>query len=308
MTAGYRDFAAFLAERFPCKMQKLAVNAGFTCPNRDGTKGRGGCTYCNNQSFNPVYCDGGVGVVEQLEKGKKFFGKKYPDMRYLAYFQAYTNTHGDVGRLMTMYREALDVDKVDGLIIGTRPDCMPDELLSRLAELNREKYVIVEYGAETSHDDTLELINRCHTWQDTVDAVIRTADAGISVGLHLIVGLPGEDEARIMETIDRVSALHVDTVKLHQLQLVKGTRMARDVTDGLYTVPQYGVDEYIELCCKIISRLNPSVAIERFVSQSPDELLISPRWGLKNYEFTHRLNNRIKELGIQQGSCCTPNL
>lgn len=308
MAVGYRDFATFLAGHFPCKMQKLAVNAGFTCPNRDGTKGRGGCTYCNNQSFNPAYCDGGVGVVEQLEKGKNFFGEKYPDMRYLAYFQAYTNTHGDVDRLMAMYREALDVDKVDGLIIGTRPDCMPDELLYRLAELNREKCVIVEYGAETSHDDTLQLINRCHSWQDTVDAVRRTASAGISVGLHLILGLPGEDEARIMETVDRVSALPIDTVKLHQLQLIKGTRMARDVADGLYTVPQFDVDEYIGLCCKIISRLNPSIAIERFVSQSPDELLISPRWGLKNYEFTHRLNRRIKELGIQQGSCYIPNM
>ncbi len=292
----YRDFSDFLAGLFECKMQKLAVNAGFTCPNRDGTKGRGGCTYCNNQTFNPVYCAPSQSVARQLEDGKRFFGKKYPEMRYLAYFQAYTNTHGDIDRLMSLYEEALSVDKVDGLIIGTRPDCMPDELLRRLARLNESHCVIVEYGAETSHNATLERINRCHTWEDTVDAVTRTAAAGLHVGLHLIAGLPGEDEEMILQTIDRVSQLPVATVKLHQLQLVKGTRMAMDVQQGLYTVPQYTVDEYIDLCCKIVGRISPAIAIERFVSQSPDELLISPRWGLKNYQFANLLHNRLRQL------------
>lgn len=302
MAEGYRDFSQFLAELFPCKMQKIAVNAGFTCPNRDGTKGRGGCTYCNNQTFNPSYCAPVKNVTTQLEEGKRFFGKKYPHMRYLAYFQAYTNTHGDIDRLMALYNEALAVEKVDGLIIGTRPDCMPENLLQRLADLNRESRVIIEYGAETSHDMTLERINRCHTWSDTVSTVMRTAQSGVSVGLHLIVGLPGETETMILETIDRVSRLPIDTVKLHQLQLVKGTRMEKDVAEGLYTVPQYTVDDYIKLCGKIISRMSPTIAIERFVSQSPDELLVSPRWGLKNYEFTHRLNKYIKEKSIKQGT------
>ena len=296
MGAYYRDFSDFLAELFPCKMQKIAVNAGFTCPNRDGTKGRGGCTYCNNQTFNPGYCAPALSVTEQLEEGKRFFGKKYPDMRYLAYFQAYTNTHGDIDRLMALYEEALAVDKVDGLIIGTRPDCMPDALLQRLAQLNQSHRVIVEYGAETSHNITLERINRCHTWEETVDAVMRTVGAGIPTGLHLIVGLPGEDEAMIMQTIDRISQLPIATVKLHQLQLVKGTRMAMDVEQGLYTVPQFTAEEYIDLCCKIVKRMAPTIAIERFVSQSPDALLISPRWGLKNYQFTNLLHNRLKEL------------
>ena len=296
MGAYYRDFSDFLAELFPCKMQKIAVNAGFTCPNRDGTKGRGGCTYCNNQTFNPGYCAPALSVTEQLEEGKRFFGKKYPDMRYLAYFQAYTNTHGDIDRLMALYEEALAVDKVDGLIIGTRPDCMPDALLQRLAQLNQSHRVIVEYGAETSHNITLERINRCHTWEETVDAVMRTVAAGIPTGLHLIVGLPGEDEAMIMQTIDRISQLPIATVKLHQLQLVKGTRMAMDVEQGLYTVPQFTAEEYIDLSCKIVKRMAPTIAIERFVSQSPDALLISPRWGLKNYQFTNLLHNRLKEL------------
>lgn len=306
MAQGYRDFAQFLSEHFNCKMQKIAVNAGFTCPNRDGSKGRGGCTYCNNQTFNPAYCTPSQSVTEQLEEGKRFFGKKYPDMRYLAYFQAYTNTHGDIDRIMAMYREALAVDKIDGIIIGTRPDCMPQVLLDQLAELHQSHWVMIEYGAETSHNDTLDFINRCHTWEDTVDATLRTVEAGIPCGLHLILGLPGENEEMILSTINKVSQLPLDTIKLHQLQLVKGTRMAKDVEEGLYDVKHFTVEEYIALCCKVIQHTSPTIAIERFVSQSPDNLLISPRWGLKNYEFTNLLNNAIKKLGIEQGSLLNP--
>lgn len=307
MAECYRDFSQFLTELFPCKMQKIAVNAGFTCPNRDGTKGRGGCTYCNNQTFNPAYCAPVLNVTQQLEEGKKFFGKKYPEMRYLAYFQAYTNTHGDIQRLISLYEEALKVEKVDGLIIGTRPDCMPDKLLEKLVSMHQKSCVMIEYGAETAHNATLDIINRCHTWEETIDAVMRTSTAGLPVGLHLIMGLPGENREMMIETIDRVSRLPIDTVKLHQLQLVKGTRMALDVEKGLYDVTKFSVDEYIDLCCEVVKHVRPDIAIERFVSQSPDDLLISPRWGLKNYEFTHRLNRRLKELGIQQGDCYTPN-
>lgn len=302
MSQGYRDFAQFLSEHFSCKMQKLAVNAGFTCPNRDGSKGRGGCTYCNNQTFNPEYCAPSIDVKAQLEQGKSFFGRKYSEMRYLAYFQAYTNTHGEIDRLLQLYEDALSVDKVDGIIIGTRPDCMPDELLQRLVELNKRHWVMIEYGAETSHDSTLNFINRCHSWQDTIDAVIKTKQAGIATGIHLILGLPGEDEKMILQTIERASQLPLDTIKLHQLQLIKGTRMAQDVANGIYSVPQFTVESYINLCCKVIEHTSPSIAIERFVSQSPDSLLISPRWGLKNYQFTNLLNSRIKALNIQQGS------
>ena len=301
MAQGYRDFAQFLAEHFDGKMQKIAINAGFTCPNRDGSKGRGGCTYCNNQTFNPAYCTPMQSVTEQLEEGKRFFGKKYPEMRFLAYFQAYTNTHGDINRIMAMYREALAVDKVDGIIIGTRPDCMPQELLDQLAELHKSHWVMIEYGAETSHNSTLDFINRCHSWEDTVDAVTRTHLVGIPCGLHLILGLPGETEKMILETINKVSQLPLDTIKLHQLQLVRGTRMAKDVEEGAYDVYHFTVEEYIALCCKVIQHTSSTIAIERFVSQSPDNLLISPRWGLKNYEFTNLLNNTIKKLGIKQG-------
>lgn len=290
----YRDFSDFIAGYFKGKIQKISVNAGFTCPNRDGTVGTGGCTYCNNQSFNPDYCRPSLSVREQLERGKEFFARKYPQMKYLAYFQAYTNTHSDdIDRLMALYREALDVDGVAGLIIGTRPDCMPQDLLDRLAGLR--EWVMVEYGAESACDRTLELVNRCHTWADTVDAVNRTHAAGLPCGLHLIMGLPGEDEATMLETVDRINELPVDTVKFHQLQLVRGTRMASDVEAGLYDIPRFTAEEYISLCVRILDRLRKDIAVERFVSQSPSDLLIYPRWGLKNYQFTNLLHNQLAE-------------
>lgn len=292
---GFTSFAAFIDRYFPGKkMQKLAINAGFSCPNRDGTVGRGGCTYCLNSSFNPAYCSAEKPVRQQIEEGKAFFARKYPSMRYLAYFQAYTNTHGEQSRLMELYDEALGTDGVDGLIIGTRPDCMPQMLLESLADIHRRKFVMIEYGAETANNATLERINRCHSWETTVDAVSRTAREGIPVGLHLIMGLPGENRDDMLHTIDEVNNLPVDVVKIHQLQLVRGTRMALEVERGDYDIPRFSVEEYLDLCVEIADRLRSDIAIERFVSQSPPDILIYPKWGLKNYQFMNLLNERIK--------------
>lgn len=302
----YRDYADFLTEHFPFKAQKLAINAGFSCPNRDGTKGRGGCTYCNNQTFNPSYCTPAMSVARQIAEGKDFFARKYPAMRYLAYFQAYTNTHADTRRLLELYDEALAQPGIVGIIIGTRPDCVSDGLLDALAAISNDKFVMIEYGAETCHDKTLDMINRCHSWHDTVDAVRRTAGAGIPCGLHLILGLPGETVEMMTETLIRASSLPIDTLKLHQLQLVRGTRMARDVETGVYDIPRFSAGEYIDLCIHLLRHTRPGVAIERFVSQSPADLLIYPRWGLKNYEFTNLLNKRLKETGARQGELFAP--
>ena len=299
----YKDYSDFLAEHFSGKIQKLTVNAGFSCPNRDGTFGRGGCAYCNNVSFSPSL--GGGTVSRQLEEGKRFFEKKYPVMRYLAYFQSYTNTHGPMERLLELYREALGVDKVEGLIIGTRPDCVTDRLLDELTHLG--KPVFMEYGAESANNRTLEVVNRCHTWEQTADAVRRTAARGIPVGLHFILGLPGETEEDMLRTVERALELPLQTIKLHQLQIIKGTPLAagavRDGESGMLTyrglpVREFTVEEYVELCVRIVglvNRRNPDVAIERFTSQAPDELLISPRWGLKNYQFTNLLNRRLEK-------------
>jgi hypothetical protein len=224
-------------------------------------------------------------------------------MRYLAYFQAYTNTHAGIDRLMALYDEALSVDGIDGLIIGTRPDCLPDSLLRRLTRLHREKWVAIEIGAESSHDSTLSAINRCHTWQCVVDAVERIKAAGMPVGLHLIAGLPGEDKKMVLDTIDRVADLPIDTVKLHQLQVLRGTRLARDLERGLYDIPRFSVDQYIDLCVEVIRRLPPTVAIERFLSSSPADMLLYPRWGLKNYQFTNLLNRRLAMDGGEVNPC-----
>lgn len=303
MNVGYRDFGTFLREHFTGKVQKISINAGFTCPNRDGTLGTGGCTYCNNQTFNPEYCNPGKSVTEQLVEGRQFFARKYPEMQYLAYFQAYTNTYGEMARLRRLYEEALAAPGVVGLIIGTRPDCMPGELLEYLASLkNRGVFVLVEYGVETSRNDTLKIINRGHTWEQSVDAINRTAAHGIMTGAHIIAGLPGEDAADVVVTARLLSQLPLDTVKLHQLQIIHGTHLARQVADGELTVKQWSVDEYICVCIDFIRNLAPTIAIERFTSQSPDNLLISPRWGLKNYQFANLLQWAICKDKVCQGS------
>ena len=249
MNVGYRDFGTFLREHFTGKVQKISINAGFTCPNRDGTLGTGGCTYCNNQTFNPEYCNPGKSVAEQLAEGRQFFARKYPEMQYLAYFQAYTNTYGEMARLRRLYEEALAAPGVVGLIIGTRPDCVPDELLEYLASLKkRGVFVLVEYGVETSRNDTLKIINRGHTWEQCADAINRTATHGIMTGAHIIAGLPGEGAADVVRTARLLSQLPLDTVKLHQLQIIRGTRLARQVADGELAVKQWSVDEYICVC------------------------------------------------------------
>ena len=299
----YREFGDFLRERFPFKAQKIAINAGFTCPNRDGSKGRGGCTYCNNQTFNPGYCQTDKSVTDQLAEGVRFFSRKYPEMRYLAYFQAYTSTYGEQERLERLYEEALSYPGVVGLVIGTRPDCVPDRLLDYLARFSERVLVLVEYGVESTLDRTLRRINRGHDFAEAEEAIRRTAARGIAVGAHLILGLPGESRDEILGHADRLSELPLTTLKLHQLQLIRHTRMALEFERRPEDFHLFTVDEYIDLAIDFIERLDPAIALERFVSQSPKELLIAPDWGLKNYEFTARVNRRLAERDSWQGKC-----
>ena len=302
MAVGYYDYGEFLRKHFDGKVQKIAIDAVFMCPNRDGTKGYGGCIYCNNQSFNPAYCRTRISVAEQIGRGKEFFARKYPQMQYLAYFQAYTNTYANISQLKQLYEEALNQEGVVGLIIATRPDCMPDELLSYLSQLAQRTFVMVEYGVETSHDRTLQLINRGHSWADVVDAVQRTAQHGVLCGAHLILGLPGETLSDFTATAERISRLPLSTVKLHQLQVIRGTRLAQMYANGEVELIEWTADEYIDVCLQVLQHLRSDLAVERFVSQSPADLLVFPRWGMKNYEFTHRLNNRLMREHIIQGS------
>ncbi len=300
-TKRYRELGDFLRERFDFKVQKISINAGFTCPNRDGTKGRGGCTYCNNQTFSPEYCRTGKSVTEQLREGIRFFARKYPEMRYLAYFQAYTNTYGDTASLIEKYEEALACPGVEGLIIGTRPDCMPDDLLDYLARLASNRFVLVEYGVESTLDRTLARINRGHTYEESVEAIRRTASRGVYTGAHLILGLPGESREETLAHADALLRLPLATLKLHQLQLIRHTRMAREFAERPGEFHLFTPDEYIDLVIDFIERLRPGIALERFVSQSPKELLIAPDWGLKNYEFIARLHKRLAERDTWQG-------
>ncbi len=297
----YYSFADYLRRRFPFKVQKISINAGFTCPNRDGTVGWGGCTYCNNQTFNPDYCRTDKSVTRQLQEGKAFFARKYPQMRYLAYFQAYTNTYADTGRLRALYEEALAVPGVEGLVVGTRPDCMPADLLGYLEQLARRVFVLVEYGIESTRDDTLRRINRGHTYAQTRDAVERTAARGIATGGHVILGLPGESRDDILEQAADVSRLPLTTLKLHQLQLIRGTRMAAEYRERPQDFRLPTAQEYACLVADYLERLRPDVAVERFVSQSPRSLLLAPDWGMKNHEFNHLVERCLRQRGTWQG-------
>ena len=297
----YNEIGSYFREQLGCKVQKISVNAGFTCPNRNGEKGWGGCTYCNNQTFNPDYCATEKSVAQQLEEGKRFFARKYPEMKYLAYFQAYTNTYAPLDELVSKYEEALTVPGVVGIVIGTRPDCMPDALLDYLARLNRRTFLMVEYGIESTDDETLRRINRGHTFSESKAAIERTAAAGIRTGGHIILGLPGEGRESILRQATVISSLPLTTLKLHQLQLIRGTRMAHEFESHPESFHLYTSDEYIDLVIDYVQRLRRDLVLERFVSSSPKELLIAPDWGLKNYEFTEKVKARMRQLGVWQG-------
>ncbi|MDR2776222.1 MAG: TIGR01212 family radical SAM protein [Tannerella sp.] len=292
----YPEFTDYLRARFPAfKVQKISLNAGFTCPNRDGSKGYGGCSYCNNRTFNPGYCDNSRSITGQLQDGIRFFSRKYPDMKYIAYFQAYTNTYDKTANLRLKYEEALHNNDVVGIIIATRPDCVSGKLLDYLQELNRSTFVMVEYGIESTSDETLRRINRGHTYEEAKTAVVRTAERQIPVGAHIILGLPGETDAQILRHAVTVSQLPLTSIKLHQLQIIRGTAMATEYESFPERFRLFTVDEYIDLVAGFIDRLRPDIHIDRFVSQSPKELLIAPDWGLKNHEFRARLEQSISD-------------
>lgn len=293
-----RTYSDYLNTFFPgVKVQKISVDAGFSCPNRDGTIGVGGCAYCRNDSFTPAYCAEGGSVASQVRKGIAFFSRKYPSMKYLAYFQSYTNTHGrNLDELRKLYMEALAQEGVVGLVIGTRPDTLPDPVLHLLGDIGTHTRVFLEIGAETSCDDTLRAVNRHHTWHDVEDAVRRASAHGLHCGLHLIAGLPGEDRDRILRSVDDACRLPIDTLKVHQLQILKGTPLCARWKCGEIAVNPFTLEDYLDLCVEIVRRVPSRVVIERFLAQSPPQLVEAPRWGLKNYLFANLLAQRISEL------------
>ena len=298
-TPYYYDYGTWIRRRFPFRVQKISVDAGFTCPNRDGRLSTGGCIYCDNRTFNPAYCQRQDSITQQLEAGKLFFARKYPEMKYLAYFQAYTNTYASIDHLRQLYEEALRVEDVVGIVIGTRPDCVSDKLLDYLEDLNRHTFLIVEYGEESAYDETLQRINRGHSFAQSRLAIEKTHQRGILTGAHIILGLPGEDAQENLRQAPVISSLPIDILKIHQMQIIRGTRLAAEFERSPFHI--YDIDEYIRLIANYIQRLRKGLVLERFVSQSPKELLIAPHWGLKNHEFTDLLNNYLKQHNIHQG-------
>jgi hypothetical protein len=297
----FNDYSSFLKNKFHRRVQKLSLNVGFTCPNRDGTKGRGGCTFCNNDSFNPDYCEPHLSITEQLNKGIEKFNERYPDQYYLAYFQAYTNTYGPLSYLKSLYEEALSHPKIRGLVIGTRPDCLPDSLIDWLSKLQSRYYIVVELGMESTNEDTLIKVNRGHTFAETCDAIFRLNKAGIPVGSHLILGLPGETEQMMLQHAERLSALPLDYLKIHQLQYIKGSALGYQYLKNPEMFHVFDMDEYVELVIAFLERLNPNIVIERLASQAPFNLLIAPKWALKNYQMTELIKKRMKQRNTWQG-------
>lgn len=297
----YLNYNQVLKAEFGERIQKISINAGFTCPNRDGSKGTGGCTYCNNQTFSPEYCKPSKTVSQQIEEGIAFFHHKYQTQLYFAYFQSYTNTYDSIDKLKAIYKEALSYPNVIGIVIGTRPDCVNDELLDYFAELAKKYYVMIEYGIESTNDETLRFINRGHDYECAENAICETAKRGIRTGAHIILGLPNESRDTILSHADKLSKLPLTALKIHQLQLVKGTKMALQFAENPELFHLYTANEYIDLTIDFLEKLNPKIAVERFVSQSPKELIIAPDWGLKNFEFADKIEKRLKERETWQG-------
>jgi radical SAM protein (TIGR01212 family) len=297
----FNDLSGYLTGKFGTRVQKLSIDAGFTCPNRDGSKGTGGCTFCYNKSFNPAYCSPIKPVSQQIQQGMEFFSTKYKDIKYLAYFQAYTNTYSSLKELSRLYDEALSCPGISGIVVGTRPDCVDEPMLDYFRDLASQYYVSIEYGIESTLDKTLLRINRGHDYLDCVNAVDQTSRRGIHVGAHLILGLPGENEDDMLNHARKLNLLPINMIKLHQLQIIRGTVMESEFLDTPEDFVLFSVDEYIDLVIRFLELLKPSVIVERFAGASPPELISGKRWGLKNFEIVAKVEKEMEARNTWQG-------
>lgn len=298
----YLDYSSFIKSTFGKRVQKISLDIGFSCPNRDGTKGHGGCTYCNNNTFNPAYCEPTKSISEQLQEGNCFFSKKYKTQKYLAYFQAYTNTYADFESLKKMYNEALNVEGVIGLVIGTRPDCISNEIIDYLSFLSKKHFISLEFGVESTNEKTLINVNRCHTFEETKTTFELCKDKGFYLGAHLIIGLPGETKKELLNHAIEISKLPIDTLKLHHLQIVKNSVMAVQYKRNPENFKLFTSEDYIEFITNFIGFLRPDIVIERFISETPKDLLIAPNWGrLKNFEIVAKIDKKLIEKNTWQG-------
>ncbi len=299
----FNAYAQYFKKCFGERVQKLSIDAGFSCPNRDGKVARGGCTYCNNDSFNPSYCTTDKSVKQQIMEGIEFHSNRYRRAdKYLAYFQAYSNTYKPLSELKEIYNQALSVPGVVGLVIGTRSDVIDQEKLEYLAKLSQTKYIIVEYGIESCYNNTLKYINRGHDFENVVKAINLTHDYGIKVGGHMIFGLPNETRSMMMDEAEILNNLPLDTIKFHQLQIITNTAMAVDYKLNSEKYKLFELDEYIEFIVDFVERLNPNFVIERFAGEVPPRFLAGPSWGrIRNDQILNRIEQKFKDRDTWQG-------
>lgn len=304
----YNSQADFFKEKYGVRLQKLVLDAGFTCPNRDGSKARGGCTFCDNNAFHPGYSTSDKSITQQLEEGIEFHQRRYRRAGgYLAYFQPYSNTYAPLEHLAEVYEEALSHPQVRGLVIGTRPDCVDESKLDYLQQLSREKIVMVEYGIESCYDTTLEHINRGHSWDEAVRAVQMTAGRGIATGAHFIFGLPGETRAMMLDSAEKINRLEIESVKFHQLQVIKGTKMEEEFSQHPERFETFALEDYIDFFVDFLERLRPDLVIERFAGEVPPRFVNSTPWGLvRNVELIRMLEKRLEQRETFQGRLIAP--
>jgi uncharacterized protein len=296
----FNDYSSYIRTTFGERVQKISIETGYSCPNRDGEKGKGGCTYCNLDSIRAAYLKNTHTITDQILQGTEFFKKRNKTGKFLAYFQTYSNTYSDIATLKKDYEEALGFPGVVGIVIGTRPDCISDELVQYLQELAKKHYVSIELGIESTDEESLVRINRCHTFQDTVDAVNLLSNRGIKIGGHLILGLPWESENVMLSHARKLSSLPLDFLKLHHLQVLKYTQLAREHQKSPFTF--LAPESYMDLIISFLEISRPDIVFQRFLAEAPTRLLIAPQWGgVKNYQFTQLLVQRMAGLGTYQG-------
>jgi len=302
MTAGFNAFGPYLRKRFGTIVYKVNVDAGFTCPNRDGTLGVTGCIYCNNDSFRPSECKTETPLREQIRNGIRYLSVRYKAKKFLVYFQPYTNTYAPVGELERMYREALSMPSVIGLAIGTRPDCVDEEKIGLLRELAKDHFILVEYGLQSIHDKSLRYILRGHDYRTFLEAVDLTRGKGIQIGAHIIAGIPTETKDEMLAMADELSTLPIGFLKIHQLQVVKNTPLAHEYREKPF--PTFGYDEYLDFLVDFIERLSPEIVLQRLFALSPDDILIAPQWGRTRQEILRDIHERFIRRNALQGSQC----
>lgn len=302
-TRRFNSYAEYFRLQFGERVQKLSIDVGSTCPNRDGAISTEGCTYCNNDAFNPSYCQPGKTITRQLEEGIEFHIRRYRRAtKYLAYFQTYSNTYGNIDKLKKFYNEALAYPGVIGLVIGTRPDCIDNEKLHYLKKLSEKHYIIVEYGIESCFNKTLKMINRGHTFEQSVDAIKRTAAIGVKCGAHIIFGLPGETKKEMLGQAAILSKLPLDNIKFHQLQIIKETTMEKQYSQDPTSFNLFSLEEYIDFIVSFLEKLNPAFVVERFTGEVPPRFLASPNWGLlRNDQIVIMIEKELEKRNTWQG-------